>query len=214
LGMEGAADSWSDAALHLALPPALHEPPPLDEHEQARIAGEYQPRLLMHRLHYLPEVRRSRSPGCELTFPTAGLARNLMACVPHSPELEQTVAPVLQSQEQDILARRLWDPTAAIIQVVWVLLHQAVREASTTHVTELTNTLLRSRGEILTYSHEEIGRKLSDLGLSRSRGRNCMILRFSRELSRHIHLLARKFELNVPGTETCPDCAEQEVIAG
>ena len=56
----GMADTWSDEAIHLALP-ARHQLPPLDEHRQAEIANRLQPQLLMYRLRNFRKVRESCS---------------------------------------------------------------------------------------------------------------------------------------------------------
>jgi hypothetical protein len=213
-GMNGASHLYRDQALYLALPPADHDLPPLDHREQERIAEHFQPRLLMYRLRQLQRVRASHSAACPLTFPTLELARNLMACVPDEPEVAQAVVPLLESQAQDVLAGRACDPNAAIIEVMWILLHQGTIEASTSQVTELVNVLLRSRGERLEYSAEEIGWKLRALGIPRHRGPKSMVVQFPREVSRRVHLLARNLGLKLqPRPENCADCIEPQIVA-
>jgi hypothetical protein len=213
-GMNGASHVCGDQALHLALPPAHRDLPQLDDLGQEKIANQFQPRLLMYRLRHIQRVRESYSAPWPVTFPTLELARNLMACVPDEPELAQSVIPLLESQVQDVLASRACDPNAAIIEVIWILLHRGTSEASTSRVRELVNALLRSRGESREYSAVEIGWKLRGLGIPRHRSPKSMLVQFSRESSRRVHLLARGFGLKLaPHPETCADCAAPQIIA-
>jgi hypothetical protein len=71
---------------------------------------------------------------------------------------------------------------------------------------------LRSRGETLAYSAEEIGWKLRNLNIPRhtsSAGRHVLL---GRETSRGVHRLARAYDLPCPkrGGEICPDCSQEK----
>jgi hypothetical protein len=207
-------EQCNDQALHIALPPAHSELQPLDEREQDTIANRFQPRWLLYRLQHANKVCQARSAACGLTFPTLELARNLMACIPDEPEFVQALVPLLQSQEQDILARRSCDLSSAIVEVLWAKLHEPSREATVSQVADLANALLRHRGEIREYSAAEVGWKLRDLGIPRHRGRNSMAVQFSREISRRVHQLARGFALQ--SLKHCPnrcaDCTEVQIV--
>ena len=213
-GLGEVTDSWGDTALHVALPPAHSELPPLDTREQDSIANWFQPRWLMYRLQHAHKVHQSRSAACALTFPTLELARNLMACVPDEPEFAQALVPLLQSQEQDVLVRRSCDLSSAIVEVLWATLHEPTREATVSRVADLTNALLRSRGEIREYSPEEVGWRLRDLGIPRHRGRNSMVVQFSREISLRVHRLARGFAVESLKchANSCADCAQLQIV--
>jgi hypothetical protein len=208
-------EQCNDQALHIALPPAHSELPPLDEREQDSIANRFQPRWLMYRLLHANKIRQSRAAACALTFPTLELARSLMTCVPDQPEFAQALVPLLQSQEQDVLARRSCDASSAIVEVLWATLHEPSREATVSQVADLTNALLRSRGEIREYSAEEVGWRLRDLGIPRHRGRNSMVVQFSREISRRVHRLARGFAIQPLkcNPKSCADCREPQIVA-
>jgi hypothetical protein len=207
----GMGNTWSDEAVHLALPAAPPDLLTLDEQRQAEIANRFQPQLLMYRLRNLRRVRESHSAVCQLKFPNTEVARNLAACIQGEPDIAQAIAPILQRQDEDVHARRDCDVDVAIVEVIWVPLHQT-REITITRVAELTNALLRCRGETLEYSAVEIGWKLRNLGLYRHRNGSGMVLRFSNENSLSIHRLAQRFGLSGSGVPGCPNCVQPEVI--
>ena len=97
----------------------------------------------------------------------------------------------------------------AILEVIWAPLHET-KEITVNRITELTNALLRCRGEVLEYSAVEIGWKLRNLGLYRHRNGSGMVLRFSREHSLIIHQLAQRFALSLSPASNCPYCVQPE----
>jgi uncharacterized protein (DUF2267 family) len=208
----GIASESDDQALHVALAPADPRLPRLDWHRQAEIANRLQPQFLMYRLLNFRKVREFRSPDHQAGFLHNLVAHNLLACTQGGPAITQEVARFVQRQEQDATARRTWDPNAAMVEVMWALLHQKSKEASPTEIAKLTNALLRSRGELLEYNAVEVGWKLKQLGLYRNRGANSMVLRFSRDTSRRVHLLAKHYGLSLTGTKDCPDCELQDDV--
>jgi hypothetical protein len=121
--------------------------------------------------------------------------------------------PLLQLQEQAALAERCCDPCAAMIEVMWPQLHANEKELSMRDLTQLTNTLLRSRGEIREYSSEELGKKLRSLGLYRHRKNSGMVLLFARDTVRRMHELARSFGVckMVAG---CSNCMASKITGG
>jgi hypothetical protein len=212
-GMEGGADSWDDTALHLALPPTRSGLSPLGAREQDEIANLFQPQMLMYRCCTFPRVREpSPAPG-RPTFPNSEMARNLAACMPGELDFAQTVIPLLQRQEEDALARRSCDVNSAVVEVIWAQSHEA-KEIAVSQITELTNALLRCRGETLVYSGQEIGWKLKNLGFYRHRNGGGMVLRFSRETRLLVHQLARHYGLTLfCAIDGCRDCASPQVPA-
>ncbi|MGH9544339.1 MAG: hypothetical protein ACRD23_03905 [Terriglobales bacterium] len=209
VGME---QPWNDGALHLALPPARTDLPTLDEPRQVEIAKSFQPKWLMYRLRSLSKVHASHSSVLQLKFPETEMAHNLAACIQGDPEIAQAIAPILQRQDQDAHVQRGCDVNRALVEVVLSSLHEK-KECSVSRLAELTNALLRCRGETLEYSPSEIGWKLRNLGLYRQRNGSGMVFRLSRENSQLVHQLARSFNLNLPPVQGCPDCVNQEVIA-
>jgi hypothetical protein len=201
----GDAEGWGDEAMRLTLLPTAREFPPLTHQDQVQIAAEFQPQLLMYRLRHLRPVpqsgsRRPSSAGFELS-------QRLLVCVQEEPEIVQTVAPLLESHEQELLRRRSLDPHVAIVEALWGPAH-GVRKLSPSEVTKRVNAILRARGEVYEYNFWEIGWKLNNLLLCRHRHGNGRALHFSRESRQRVHELARQFGLKLPSIEGCPDCAD------
>jgi hypothetical protein len=211
-GMEGGADLLDDTALHLALPPARRDLPQLGVREQDQIANRFQPQMLMYRCRTFPQVREPHPSSGSPTFPNSEMARNLAACIPGEADFAQTLIPFLQRQEQDALARRGCDVNSAVVEVIWAQSHEA-KEIAVSQITELTNALLRCRGEILVYGGQEIGWKLKSLGFYRYRNGGGMVLRFSRETRLLAHRLARHYGLTLSAIDGCTDCAPPQVPA-
>jgi hypothetical protein len=145
LGTEGEADFWEDTALHLALPPARSNLPPLGVREQDEVANLIQPQMLMYRCCTFPQVPEPRFAASRPTFPNGDMARSLTACIPSDPDFAQTMIPLLQLQEQDALARRSCDVNIAVVEVIWAQSHQA-KEIVVSQITELTNACEASTG--------------------------------------------------------------------
>ena len=207
----GMADAREDEGLHLALPPAHCDLPPLDECQLAAIAEELQPRLLDYRLRNLDAVRNFSPSKLGSTFVGSEVARNLAAGVLGEAEIVESIAPFLRRLEEDKLAQRGCDIHLAIIEVTWAPSH-ADREIGLTRMTELVNALLRWRGEILEYSTAEIGWKLRSFGFHRHRNGRGMVLRFSQENRVLLHQLASQFSLNLPSVADCALCSPQEAV--
>jgi hypothetical protein len=207
----GMADEWIADAIHLALP-GQEDLPTLDEYQEAQIANQVQPQLLMYRLRNVRMVREFRSTVRQCNVPVGESARNLAACIQGEPDIAEAILPILQRQHQDAQARRGCEVSVVIVEVIWAPLHET-KEIAISRVAELANALLRIRGETLEYSPAEIGWKLKGLGLHRHRNGGGMVLQFSKENRLLIHQLAQRFGLKLRPTIGCPDCGEREVPA-
>ena len=206
----GMAKRSNTDAIHLALP-GQHPLPPLDEHSQAEIANRFQPQLQMYRLCNFRRIRDSCCDVRKANFPNSELAHNLTTCVEGEPEIAQAIASILQRQNQDAQDQRGCDLNLAILEVIWAPLHDT-KEIAVNRIAELTNALLRCRGEVLEYSAMEIGWTLKNLGLYRHRNGAGMILRFSQEHCRIVHQLTRRFALSLLPVTDCPNCVQPEDI--
>jgi len=208
LGME---HTWTDGAVHFALPPARGDLPTLDAQRQAEIARRIQSNYLMYRLRNLQKIRESHSAADPVNFPHTATAHNLAACIEGEPNIAQAIAPILQRQEQDAHVQNGCDIARAIIEVIWAPLHDR-EEIPISRIADLANALLRSRGETLEYSAEEVGWKLKNLGFCRHRTGSGMILRASRENRIVSHQLAQRLCLNLPPVHGCADCIQSKVV--
>ncbi len=208
LGMTDAGDS---DGVHLALPPARHDVTPLDEQRESQIADELQPQLLDYRLRNLGRVRDFTPRKLDSIFVSSEVARNLAAGVLGEPKIVDSLVPLLQRLDHDRIAQRGCDVDLAVIEVVWSPSHTD-RELGISQLCERTNTLLRSRGEILEYSAGELGWKLRNFGFHRHRNGRGMVLQFTTENRRLIHQWATRLRLNLPQIAKCAMCSLGEVV--
>jgi hypothetical protein len=207
------ANSQEDESVHLALPPTPRDLPPLDERQLEAIARELQPQLLMYRVRNFDEVRKFSPSKLGSTFVGSEVARNLGASVLGEAAIIGAIAPLLQRAEQEKVARRGCDVHSAVIEVMWSPSH-ADRELGISRLAELTNALLRSRGEILEYSAAEIGWKLKSFGFRRHRNGHGMILQFSQDNRLLLHQLAERMTLKLQPVPDCALCSRQEAVDG
>jgi len=207
----GMADGRSDEGIHFALPPTNCHLPPLDERQQSEIAEELQPQLLMYRLRNLDRVRNVSASEHGSPSADTEVARNLVTSVLSDGKIVESLAPVLRHLEEEKVAQRGCDVHLAMIEVTWAPSHQD-REIGLSRIAELTNALLRCRGEILEYSAAEVGWKLRNLGFRRHRNGRGMVLRFSQENRYLLHQLALRWTLNLPAAAGCALCSPREAI--
>ena len=202
------ADAWGPEALRLNLRPTMEPVPELTEFEEQQLAARFQPQLLMHRLRNLPLIQQSGSATCK---PPANseLARNLLIGVQDAPAIVKAATPLLVAHEDELSMRRSLDPKAVIVECLWGPAHQT-RQIPSAKLLKRVNGLLLSRGESNLCKERELGWKLKQLGIPRGRNGQGMVVRFSRELRRHIHVLARRFGLNLPWKKNCHDCKESQ----
>ena len=84
------------------------------------------------------------------------LARNLFMCIPEDAGIVRTLTPLLESHQQELLARRSRNPQVAIVKAVWIPAHEPGK-TSVSDVAKRANALLRSDDEMYVYSPREIG---------------------------------------------------------
>ena len=169
------------------------------------------PGYLATRLEYLRQVRGSRFDAPELRSPSREIARSLGGCIQGDDGLARKAAELLRAQAEE--AFQGCNVETAIVEVLWPYLHPRSGEGPIAKLkmeaefTKEVNTYLRSRGEILTFTGTEIGKKVAELRLSSKRNGSGNLLLLNRETSRRIHRLAR-----IVGTgrkmPRCQDCEE------
>jgi hypothetical protein len=183
----------------------------------AEITAEIQGKMLAYRLANYSRVRLSDLYGTNFTDQTLEMAMNLFACILDDAELASGVAPLLK--EQDDYVRGLPDRTLedAILGAVLACLHEKKSDrVQVKEITALANTLLRTQGEIVEYSPEEMGHRLDSFSLGRKRQTEGMFLMLDRDTSRLVHRLARASGVlwDVNSVPNCPDCQELRPAPG
>src|SRR5208282_1574232 len=191
----------------------LPEPLPiLDQLTQQQIAGEFQPKLLMFRLINYKQVADSKFDVPEFASPVRELARSLVSCVSHEPELQAEIVPLLKEQNERALSERAFDFNPIVVEAMLSVCHEPKRES--VHVAEVSarvNKILEGQGEMLTLAPKPVGNKLRALGLTIRRldaaGRGMLLPDAVRQ---RIHRLALDYQ--VPdargGPYWCRNCLE------
>jgi hypothetical protein len=172
--------------------------------EEAQLAAEYLPQLLMFRLRTLSSLYQSdaSSPPSFLRFPLGG---RLPASIAEDPAILEASRLMLEAHEQDLLASRARDPNVGTLESIWGPSHK-IKEMSTDAITNRVNALLRNRGETRRFNSKEIGWKLRNMGLVTRHNGKRKALVFSRDVRRQIHRLASQFGLQLEKVADCEDC--------
>jgi hypothetical protein len=130
-------------------------------------------------------------------------------CFPEDSALARDAVELLRPQDEEVRGQRSRDVNGAIVEILYATIHE--RKKSAVRVDELAkdvNILLRSRGEIIEYSAEEIGWKLRNLNIHRHTDRSGRQVLLERETSQSVHRLAHAYDL--PCAESvgagCLDC--------
>ena len=208
-GNDAAVDTLGGGVIHISAAPSQLQSSALDEHVQNDIANDFQPQLLMYRLKNFRKMPESPVDVSKFTFATRPLARSLAACYPDDPELARDTVQLLRPQDEEIQGQRYRDVDCVIVEILWGIIHDGKRrEVRVDELAKDANALLRSRGEILAYSAEEIGWKLRGLNIPRhtsSTGRQVLL---GRDTRKSVHRLAQAYGLSctqrVEGG--CTDC--------
>jgi len=88
--------------------------------ELAKIADQFQPKLLMFRLRRLRSINVTQSQKTQPNkFSTYPLARNLLATFEDEPGIVAAITPLLEAQVCEILERQMRDPYRVILESIW-----------------------------------------------------------------------------------------------
>jgi len=164
----------------------------------------------MFRLKNFERVRNFSARKQSSTL-AGSASRALTASVLGDAEIVQSMAPLIHRLQQDAIAQRGCDVHLAIVEATWIPSHNE-REIKLSNLTELTNVLLRCRGELLEFSTAEVGWRLRSLGLPRHRNRSGMVLRFSQGNRFLLHQLAVRWSLNLRAVADCALCSPGEGV--
>jgi hypothetical protein len=161
--------------------------------------------MLMYRARNFETVRNFTAEGGDI-------ARSLTASVLGDAALVELFTPTLQSLEREKIADLDSDVQHAIVEAIWAPSHEE-REITVSLLTELVNTLLRTRGEFLEYNQMEIGWKLRALGFDRQRNGAGMFLRFSLENRILLHQRAKEWGLDARTIAGCDLCSPRPTVS-
>jgi hypothetical protein len=208
-GMEEVPAALGSAMLRITLPLTAVCGQTLDDERLNHIAAELQGKMLAYRLANFAKIRVSQLEGTNFTNQTRELAANLAACVMGDPELAAGVVPLLKERDEYIRGQRDRELETVVIEAILAVFHEKEKDrVQVKEIAALANSILRSRGEFIEYSPEEVGHRLDILGLQRTRTSGGMCLVLNSDMRRFVHRLARTYDVPsianvVPG---CPDC--------
>jgi hypothetical protein len=209
---QGLASIMIQVPVSSATAPTSVEDGALDE-----ITAEIQGKMLAYRHATYSRVRISDLRGTNLTDQTREIAMNLSACIVDDAELASRVVPLLKEHDDHVRGQPDRTLEDAILGAVLACLHEKKSDrVQVKDITGLANTLLRTQGEIVEYSPEEVGHRLDGFSLGRKRQTEGMFLMLDRDTSRLVHRLARGSGVlwDVNSIPDCPDCQELRPAPG
>lgn len=181
----------------------------LEQGALSKITAELQGKMLAYRLANYSRIRISHLHGMNFTPQTREIAMNLAACIVDDAELAGGVVPLLKEQDDHVRGQPDRKLDAAILGAVLACLHEKKSDrVQVKEITALANTLLRTQGEIVEYSPEEVGHRLDGLSLGRTRQNEGMFLLLGCDTSRLVHRLALGYGVSwdVSSIPACLDC--------
>jgi hypothetical protein len=211
-GVGEVPEAVASGMLQITLPPTGGLTQAVDDEQLNDIAAELQGKMLAYRLANFAKIRVAQLQGANFTNQTRELAVNLAACVVGEPELAAGVLPLLKEQDECVRGRRDRELETVIIEAVLVVFHENEKDkVQVKELAVLANSILRSRGEFIQYSPEEIGHRLDILALRRTRTAAGMCLNLTHAVRQFAHRLARTYD--VPSIRTvrsgCRECEAQ-----
>jgi hypothetical protein len=215
-GNDDALDALAGDVIRVSLMPSRLRPSDLDEKTRQQIADHFQPQLLSYRLQNCGKVH-----GCEIDVSRFAIAmqpvaRALAQCFPADPELAADAVQLLLPQDNEIRQERTSQVDYVIVDVLLAMFHQQTQAAvGVTDLTKDVNLVLEKRGEIWSYSAEEIGRQLAGLKIARKRDGSGQRVKFDRDTSQRLQRWARAYDL-LPGEHSlpgCTDCGEAQAVS-
>lgn len=215
-GNDAALYALAGDVIRVSLMPSRLRPSDLDEKTRQQIADHFQPQLLSYRLQNCGKVHGSEIDVSRFAIAMQPVARALAQCFPADPELAGDAIQLLLPQDDEIRRERTSQVDYVIVEVLLAMLHQQTQTAvGVTDLTKDVNLLLEKRGEIWSYSAEEIGRQLAGLKIARKRDGSGQKVKFDRDTSQCLHRWARAYDL-LSGEHSragCTDCGEAQAVS-
>lgn len=208
-------DQWIlDQALQVTLTPTRGPLPNFDPYTLNESARKLKGKLSLYRERNLAKVRNSHFDAPQLSSPMREIASMLGNSIADDSSLQRLVTMILEPQDHDVRTRRTDSIQAVVNEAALFLTHKAERsQARVGEIATIANGILKGRGESIHLDPREVGNHLRASGLFSERlGRAGRGLRFTNEIRRRIHELARAYEVrSLEGDARCEFCAESKV---
>ena len=176
----------------------------------ARMAEEFQDRLLGYRREILPKVCDSTFDVPQFRSPMCDLARSLGACTPGDAELQAEVVTLLQEMDAELRSGRWTDPTVTLLEALLGFDHEGQREVYCIEMAKAVMAILRARGEPREVEPRAVGSELREhleLNVEKRDARGMRLI-LSEAVRRRVHELARNYDAPSvdKGMVVCPYC--------
>jgi hypothetical protein len=149
--------------LEIVLAPADEYVPPLDSGQAARVAEEFQNKLLAYRLKKFSKMAPPTFDLDRFSSPVQASAHSLAGAIIGDGELQSQILPYLWQLDADIQTDSVSTLKALIVEVL--VAHWNDLEVGDTEICGDVNSLISARGRSTQVSPETIGWKLKGLGL-------------------------------------------------
>jgi hypothetical protein len=205
-------------AVRIPIMPTGRALPVLDVQELIRIAHDFQPRLLWHRVANYRQVQTSKFDISICDFALRETINGFAACTPENAELQAEIGGLVADQSAELRHERSTDARVVVVESLLLLCHTPGEEGPYVgKVADAVKTLLSARGEEKDIKPNHVGSVIRHLGLkTEPRDSQGVKLRLTSAVRRKIHELARTFA--VPSIENlvvgCADCAALEKKEG
>ncbi len=170
---------------------------------------EFQPRLLCYRLRHFATVNDSLVEVAEFTSAIRPLAGAFAKCLADDQKLVHNTIRLLRPQDDEVKGKRLLDVNCVVVEILWGLVHDPKQKnIQVEELAKHANALLRSRGETIEYSAEDIGWLLSRLNIRRhttSSGRQ-ILLGGENRVTVHQTAMGYRLECARDAHDGCPIC--------
>jgi hypothetical protein len=143
------------------------------------------------------------------------MAKVMGASIVDAPEIQAGIQPLLRAREEETREARFTDPMSVIIDVLFVQCHDDKRRALLVkEIAEAAEVVLKGRGDPVELEPRRVGAMLDTLGVPRRRTREGFRILLDRDLERHIHQLARDYEIESVRGRTTPCALCKKMLGG
>ena len=168
--------SLGPAVIEIPVDPVPHSIPMLHPGTEQRIAGWFQPMLLMYRLMHIHRIADSRVDFPDFAPPVREVACCLAQCMPDIPDVQSEMTSLLEERNLQVQSEFETNPLSIVIEAMLSFCHKKVKSVRVAEVATAANAISEQDGETLELSAKAAGDKLKLLGLrtqridARSRG--------------------------------------------
>jgi len=160
-----------------------------------RIAGTFQPQLLLYRFRNRSRVASMTFDPGSLSGATRALASVLGSCFPDSEELQKRVVRLLESQDEERRLDHARCESAVVLEALLIACHEERASVHVGEIADLANGILDLRGDGYRLKARKVGSILRSFSLGQRRDIHGYGFLLSTECQRRIHQLGRAWDV-------------------